>query len=538
MDHELAAADELFVNGVRVSSRGSMPPHAAPARYGRETVADLPAGVAVPGTTAVVAYRLWYPPFMRQRGIFGDTKFAIGESSRLHLARRADHLAVLIAAGPGLALNSIILFLGFGLLILWRWAGGRELLFSSVMLISMTLFSLNTALYAVGVLAVPWWAYTLIYVLMGTLSMGSTVEFVWTVHDIRNFGMRRVYRAAWIAVYVTFVIARLSHGASPLVQWSVAAWMPLLLVYNCIQAGVNLWALVARRRNRLIAVVIISISVTAELAAFNVLTGQTIGPFYETYFGLAFFVCDFVLFLMLGQRAWQAWRAQDELRAEFEAAREVQQRLVAPAVRVPGFRMESVYAPAKQVGGDFFRVLPESDGSVLVVVGDVSGKGLKAAMTVSTIMGALRGCPSRRPAEILAYLNRVLYGQVGGFVTCCASLIELDGTMTLANAGNPAPYRNGEEMAVESGLHLGLLADVGYEETSYKIAPHDRLTFVSDGVLEATNAKGELYGFERTRAISAEPAERVAEAAQAFGQEDDITVLSVMFTPSAQGTLA
>jgi serine phosphatase RsbU (regulator of sigma subunit) len=218
------------------------------------------------------------------------------------------------------------------------------------------------------------------------------------------------------------------------------------------------------------------------------------------------------------------------LRVEFEAAREVQERLVVPAVDVPGFKIESVYTPAKQVGGDFFRVLPASDGSVLLVVGDVSGKGLKAAMTVSAIMGSLPGCHSRKPAEVLAHLNEAIYGRIGGFVTCCAALVSANGTMTIANAGNPAPYRNGEEMAVSPGLPLGMTAEANYEETLCEVAPGDRLTFVSDGVIEATNPQGELYGFDRARTISNQPASTIAEAALQFGQEDDITVLSVIRT--------
>jgi serine phosphatase RsbU (regulator of sigma subunit) len=82
----------------------------------------------------------------------------------------------------------------------------------------------------------------------------------------------------------------------------------------------------------------------------------------------------------------------------------------------PGYAVESVYLPAQQVGGDFFQVLPGEDGSLLIVVGDVSGKGLKAAMTVSTIVGALRGCTMRKPAKVLAYLNRILYGQISGLL--------------------------------------------------------------------------------------------------------------------------
>jgi len=224
--------------------------------------------------------------------------------------------------------------------------------------------------------------------------------------------------------------------------------------------------------------------------------------------------------------------------ADLEAAREVQRQLVVPAADVPGFRVESAYAPAKQVGGDFFRVMPVEDGGVLVVVGDVSGKGLKAAMTVSAIMGSLHDYASSRPAEVLAHLNRVLHGRMDGFVTCCVAHITADGTMTVANAGNPAPYLNGEEMAVEPGLPLGILGEASYAETRYQIAPNDRLTFVSDGVVEATNPQGELYGFERTEAISSQPAKAIAEAATQFGQEDDITVLSVTRTVGLNPALA
>jgi phosphoserine phosphatase RsbU/P len=251
------------------------------------------------------------------------------------------------------------------------------------------------------------------------------------------------------------------------------------------------------------------------------------GVFSIDLFEAALLLNNYALAGLQVQRAWQGWREGDALRVEFESAREVQEQLVAPALDLPGFKIESAFLPAKQVGGDFFRVIPESGGVVLVVVGDVSGKGLKAAMTVSAIMGALRDHPSRSPSEILAHLNRVLHGQVNGFVTCCAALIASDGTMTLANAGNPAPYCNGEEIAVEPGLPLGMIGKVAYAETRYQIAVGDQLTFVSDGVIEAANPRGELYGFERTRVISKQPANVIAELAKEFGQEDDITVLTL-----------
>ena len=269
---------------------------------------------------------------------------------------------------------------------------------------------------------------------------------------------------------------------------------------------------------------------------------RSVAPFVNTWFPVVqqtratLMIAAIVVLLVLmfrDQRKTAEERAQ--LAGEMEAAREVQEQLVAPAVDLPGFQIQSAYLPAKQVGGDFFRVLQEPDGSVLIVMGDVSGKGLKAAMTVSAIMGALRGSTSRQPSLILNYLNTVLVGQIGGFVTCCVAHISSDGAMTIANAGNPTPYRNGEEMAVEPGLPLGMLAEASYAETRTRIAKGDRLTFVSDGVVEARDKSGALFGFERTAAMSVESAEKIAETAQAFGQDDDITVLTLKLAPTQVG---
>jgi len=212
--------------------------------------------------------------------------------------------------------------------------------------------------------------------------------------------------------------------------------------------------------------------------------------------------------------------------------------LPASSASTPGFRLESVYLPASEVGGDFFQVLPADDGSLLIVVGDVSGKGLKAAMTVSAIVGALRGCAVRTPADVLSYLNRALHGQMAGFFTCCAALISADGKLTIANAGHLSPYLNGEELAVDSGLPLGITNGTAYAVKTWTLDAGDRLTFVSDGVAEARNASGELYGFARTKSISGQSAETIARTAQSFGQEDDITVLSLTRVAARQAVTA
>jgi serine phosphatase RsbU (regulator of sigma subunit) len=97
----------------------------------------------------------------------------------------------------------------------------------------------------------------------------------------------------------------------------------------------------------------------------------------------------------------------------------------------------------------------------------------------------------------------------------------------LANAGHVPPYRNGEEIPLESGLPLGIVSNLEYPETTVDLAPGDRTVIVTDGVVEAQSPSGELFGFARTQAISVHPVAQIAAAAQAFGQQDDITVLSL-----------
>ena len=118
----------------------------------------------------------------------------------------------------------------------------------------------------------------------------------------------------------------------------------------------------------------------------------------------------------------------------------------------------------------------------------------------------------------------------GGFTTCLVLRVDPDGTLTAANAGHIAPYIGAREAAIDSGLPLGLSSDSVYSETTLRLVPGQRLTLITDGVVEARNVSGELFGFERTEAISAKTAEDIARAAQHFGQEDDITVLTLTST--------
>jgi serine phosphatase RsbU (regulator of sigma subunit) len=154
-------------------------------------------------------------------------------------------------------------------------------------------------------------------------------------------------------------------------------------------------------------------------------------------------------------------------------------------------------------------------------------------MTAAVLLGAAERREKDSPVELLRHLNLVLSDmRIGGFATCVCADLSANGSLTLANAGHLAPYHSGEEVPFSPALLLGIAADAEYCETTLQLAPGDTLTFLSDGVPEARNPTGELFGFDRTCAISTHPADQIAKAAELFGQEDDITVLTLTFAPA------
>ena len=224
-----------------------------------------------------------------------------------------------------------------------------------------------------------------------------------------------------------------------------------------------------------------------------------------------------------------AERQRAEYATELKAASAVQQLLMQSASRpTPGFEVESVYLPAKETGGDFFFVQPTGDGSLNAIVGDVSGKGLTAAMRVAMILGVLRRETSEDPPDILFHLNNALIAQGQlGFTTACCLRISQTGEFTLANAGHIAPYISGEEVLTPPALPLGLLPNATFIAVQGRIPLGARLVLVSDGVPEARSTSGQLLGFDQLVALSVLAATEIADTACRFGQEDDITVLTI-----------
>lgn len=362
----------------------------------------------------------------------------------------------------------------------------------------------------------------------------SALFFIGPVEFVYSIFRRRVPRAVRFLEGFILIV-----GVTPLTLHSS---MGAFITFNgyAVAAGVPIVVAAQEfRKRRVNAGSILLLFAVWGAVTFNNVLKMVYGVPLPTAIypaGFRIWYWDFALLLWVPAIAVQIHKRnaalrheQERLQREMEAAQHVQQLLVpANSVRVPGFAIEAHYRPATEVGGDFFQLFVSGEESLLVVVGDVSGKGVQAALLVSLVIGALRNRHSDRPGCILRELNTALVGvSEGGFTTCCCARCASDGTVTIANAGHIPPYRNGEEIATPPGLPLGLTADAEWDETQFSLQPGDRLLWVSDGVIEAGSQNHELLGFDRTQELAKHPASEIAMAAQEFGQEDDITILSV-----------
>ncbi len=539
----------IYVDGSLLGGCGKMPPHPV-GHFCRPNLFTLPPSLATGPHTVTIAIRIWQRHAWasyagggpRGTSYFGATpliraQFQSGRDAFIHSIMQTYFIALIATLG-GLVSLALFLFrrrdkeyLWFGCMLLLGAASDAWGIYRSLHSVGIrSYYRYNDLILDLGLFASVAFYYVLLrgrrtwflYGVIAGLLLDTLINLLYSLPNARD--------------YVPVPIWGISKTVLTL---PLTLWILVLLLQRAREK-------LADARLLLVPVVLVYVDQIARdfiLGTFQLgwqhrFAGRNFPvlsqPFPVSSDVLAEFLFLLAMLAILVNRFARTRSEEERYASEFEAARSVQSLLV-PAVSpsTPGFNVENVYLPASEVGGDFFHVQPGDDGSLLIVVGDVSGKGLKAAMTVSTIVGALRNETSRQPAEVLAHLNRVLHGQISGFVTCCAALISADGKMTIANAGHLAPYRNGEELPVAPGLPLGILAEGSYEETHYQLAPSDRLTFVSDGVVEATNDKKELFGFERTQAISNQPAAAIADAAKNFGQEDDISVLSVHILAAA-----
>ena len=218
-----------------------------------------------------------------------------------------------------------------------------------------------------------------------------------------------------------------------------------------------------------------------------------------------------VAFMVQSQQ--QQLREQERLEQELRTAHFIQRSLLPKNMPVlPGWQVTPYYQPAREVGGDFYDVLQFGDGLLGLIIGDVSGKGVPAALVMATttamLRTAVRGMAS--PGEVLARVNDLLITDFPSnmFVTCFYALLDPgSGRLRYANAGHEVPYRRGSDGVTElraTGMPLGLMPGNSYEEDGAVLSPGDSLLFYTDGLVEAHNPQREMFDYARLSALLAE----------------------------------
>jgi serine phosphatase RsbU (regulator of sigma subunit)/ketosteroid isomerase-like protein len=255
-----------------------------------------------------------------------------------------------------------------------------------------------------------------------------------------------------------------------------------------------------------------------------------------------------------GQSLEQERLERERVEQELQVARSIQHASLPEEVpTLEGWQISPYYKPAREVGGDFYDFHLLSEGRLGVVVGDATGKGVPAALVMSTTCGMLqlaaRALDSSSPGEVLEQVNETLFARIpqNMFVTCFYAILDPNsGRFTYANAGHDLPYlwHGGEAEELRArGMPLGLMPGMSYEEKERVLEPRDNVLLYSDGLVEAHDPKGEMVGFTRLRTLVAEQGEGdslgdfcleklYTFVGEGWEQEDDITLLTLRRSPS------
>ena len=551
---------ELYWNGEKIGAYGKLPPHASWWAFGHSAVYSLPVD-ASGNARGVLAIRVWKAPLAStDTAKLGGLNAVpeVGDKAVLSMRAMAPRYERERRQLPGILMAAAIFVAGLIALLLYlRDRTQRLYLWLAIYLLAdgLTGFRRLDAI-----------AYGLHFVWEQLY-----IQFINASQDISLwlllltlFGLNREERwRRWTGILAVLYLASQAIDCTTFFPWQHAGpglqWIDAITtaIYSLTPFFIFVivgFGLARRRQMTLWPIAIAAFLYGAYNITFNTagqgrrFTGWTLtdrmgtwGIHVGAYSFSAPFLLDLLLFTVLlftvARHQFLERRRQSQIELEVKSAREVQHVLIpqeTPAI--PGFSIASIYRPAAEVGGDFFQVMPQPDGSALIMVGDVSGKGLKAAMTVSLIVGALRTLAdyTLRPAEILQGLNRRLIGRIdGGFVTCVVLHIASNGETTVANAGHLAPFREGKELPVLGALPLGISVHSSYEEFTFRLHEDETLTLYTDGIVEARNSRGELFGFERLTELLAKRPDvgTIVDAAEAFGQQDDITAVSVTRHP-------
>lgn len=249
----------------------------------------------------------------------------------------------------------------------------------------------------------------------------------------------------------------------------------------------------------------------------------------------------------LAQEQQMQVRERERIEQELRTAQEIQHTFLPKEVpALPGWQLAPYYQSAREVGGDFYDFLPFADGRLGIVIGDVTDKGVPAALVMTATRTMLRTAAQEKasPAEVLARVNDLLYADIPSnmFVTCFYLLLDpKSGHMRFANAGHEPPFRQTAGSATElwaTGMPLGMMPGTCYEEYEATLEPGESLIFYSDGLVEAHNDRREMFGFARLKSLLEEQSDGASlidtllDELQRFTgdgweQEDDVTMVAL-----------
>jgi hypothetical protein len=550
-------AYQVFWNGVLVGQFGRLPPH--PVWYYSPPPQTMGLGQARSG---VLAVRVWNAALSSndsdEQGGFTAAP-SIGSSAAIGALKTASDYRWLSRMEARLILD--VVYLLMGLIALIAWLSHREqMLWFWVAITNITIVVVEgTELFRFPIPSVV--SIDLIQPLFAVIFIGTwyTLALLLCLEESRFIW--RSLRLLSIAAMACCVLDAgatygIHFGTRKLAASMQGADWALTAIFTPLQFLPTLLVLCAVFRRRHLAVVRWVVAIFALLSNLvPVLQGaaQAASRFAPLRWfsdlllrpvfiinGAAINPQTLTAFLLLFVTVFAAYRVtRDErlrqiaVEQEFRSARELQRVLIPDAQPLtPGYAFTSSYKPASEVGGDFFQVITLEGDATLIVLGDVSGKGLKAAMAVSLIVGMVRALTRifPEPGKLLAEINERLAGSLhGAFATAIALHFTAQGQCTVASAGHLSPFVNDRELELPGALPLGISTGNVYEEIQLQLQEADHLAIYTDGLLEARNANGELYGFERLHVLftTRPDAARASEAAVNFGQDDDITVLTL-----------
>jgi hypothetical protein len=537
---------QVFANGRLIGQVGGMPPQ--PQRViAVNMLFQIPDNVLIANEPLFLAIRVWHKPTsVNPTG--GITATAIGSTQALAGWRELQFGATFHRQVSNLIdvyLDLLTALAGFGLY--WLRRKEREYLWWGISQLLWAAFIVN--LFMSNFRPTVFLDYGIAWGVLFTLASLFQLKF-YVVFLRQRYGW--LFRGAIFFLLAAQSLRLLGNFTRVSGMAALANDLCSPLMQICVLG--MLW-IGARRRTfgALLLLVAYCASFSADAASFvsgipffaashwasvtRLFINQTFNwPFPISAYNLTGDFEMFAVVMILVLSYARSRRDEERLESELEAARTVQKILIPHEVpAIPGFQVEAVYKPASQVGGDFFQIIATKSGGVLIVIGDVSGKGMPAAMTVSLLVGTFRTLAhyTQSPAEILRAMNqRMLARSDGGFTTCLVLRADRDGSVTTANAGHLAPYLGGGEVSLEYGLPLGLSAESTYNESHFDLREGEELTLLTDGVPEARNAAGELLGFDSTAALSSQHAEAIAETAHRFGQDDDVTIVKLALEPA------